>query len=774
MSRAGTGSLPSLVIAVLFTTICPSVLAQRNFALPRLTSDPVQFRRMFVPQDNISELAKGMQTMRREEFDQRVLTAASRNASMLYPAGPRIVEAHYVATLEQDQMIGLDARLRIEHKESAPAFLLFEPCQMFLGAGEWEEAHQPARLGLDNRGRNIVVVEKSGWLRFAWSRRGNRDLAGDLVFNLAFPACPVNRLVVEVPTTIQPAITSGVVTKLENHSLPAANVGNEPSRWQIEFAGDPKAQLRFATVEPPTLESRGHFARYFHTYGVSEAGFDLQTKIYVDAMDQPARRLTLFVDPGLHMTSMKWDGSLLPAMPMSGTVTEPRRITIDLPVPATGANHELAITAVGTTPLGQPWRLPTVVAENLIWQQGRAEIHIPNTLALKQLDVSGGLQTAVNPLPSPWNGDSHGIQFSEPGGAVDINVARQPSRLSCRLGFSVTIGPTITQGLVVADLGSKHGQHFVITGLLPTDWSVDAVTADPASAMESWSLVGNSRQPSVRVHLRDAITPERGLRLRIAMHRRSRPTADSRSFRLFRIPDSDELERLVSVRPDPPFQLRPNGDLDVRSAAIGPNEDVNGRILLSPGGIAYRDDDRLAPFQVALSKDKPTYSADISIDLDVFAGLSRYDCSVRCEPQGATVNKVVVSFFGASTRTLHWSIGNQAQEFLAVRRLESGERDAAGYGDGDAYEVVLREPQSTPFTLHARQISPWTEPFQVPLVTVPEASRQRGGVNVRASDGSRPKISSAGLTQAPPSPARLGSYQVLRASFHYDPSQQAK
>ena len=205
--------------------------------------EPLQYRRMFISEDEITKLDEVYLPVKRSDFDQLLSTIRAKQAAPGLSLGARIAKAAYSARVVGNELVEGQAKLSIVHTGKTPALLPLEPCGLVIGEATWvsvvtpsppvpgvktDEPRQPvgdtttvpgdpnanpgqdARLGLHDRGQWVAYVETSGTLRFPWSLKGGRGPLGEVRFELRLPACPVDHLVVEIPTGFKPVVEPGV------------------------------------------------------------------------------------------------------------------------------------------------------------------------------------------------------------------------------------------------------------------------------------------------------------------------------------------------------------------------------------------------------------------------------------------------------------------------------------------------------------------------------------------------------------------------------------
>ncbi len=161
-------------------------------------------------------------------------------------------------------------------------------------------------------------------MKFDWSLAGSRDSADATMFAIQLPPCAVNRVRIDLPAQLLPAVDRGVV----------ADEGTiEPGirRWTLELGGWSACRLRLAKPGGEVQQPRFFLAEQSTAYDVSLRGLEVLVNLNVGAHLGTVRKLVVNLDPSLELLGVAGGGQSLPwsALPAQGGKW--RRISVELP-----------------------------------------------------------------------------------------------------------------------------------------------------------------------------------------------------------------------------------------------------------------------------------------------------------------------------------------------------------------------------------------------------------------------------------------------------------
>src|SRR5690606_31435817 len=135
-----------------------------------------------------------------------------------------------------------------------------------------------------------------------------------------------------------------------------------------ETGGRNGGLLRMTTQA--TREQRREMTLYRQTdhYQLTTRGVDLMTTVRIDAHGDPLARLTLNVDPGLRIISVRIGGNDVPWTVATDPATQQLRATIEPTTAMVGTGNTLQIQAIAPLAVGELWQLPRMRFGGMFWQ----------------------------------------------------------------------------------------------------------------------------------------------------------------------------------------------------------------------------------------------------------------------------------------------------------------------------------------------------------------------------------------------------------------------
>lgn len=741
---------------------------------------PLRFRRVYAPAERLKDWPRDnlrYVPVDAGEFERLVAAAQARAGEAALPAwlsqtarpACPLAEAHYRARLEGDTLVEGEAVLRFAPVPRAGARWILEPWNLAVSEAFWTaNPPEPAVLFTAGDGKLAVKSHSAAALRLAWSLRGRRDPTGMLEFEFHVPPCPLARLVLDLPEGVQPVVENGFSARQEGELAGRA-------RWVLELG--PQAPLHLRVVPQAQLASAQSLdtVRQATLYELSLRGVDVTAQWTLDIRGLPRRQIGLDLEPGLRLSGA-WLGEVPLRWSAAGPASpgQPSQAWIELPEPIRGPNRVLRLAAMGPVVLGRPWRLPEIRPRDFFWQEGTLRLLVPAPLALEYLSAEGARQTATGSLAAPRAGESLELQCFGPSAGVRLVLGSTHPQLHWNCGTLVELGGVELRARVAAQFQVSEGEQFQVSATVGPRWTIQSVESVPAEALDDWSQEGTAGG-RLTVRLARGILPRRPLELRIAAHRLADPNTATWS--------ADELVplrfsgrhglHLLALRPQEGYQLqitRAERWTPLDPAAV-PGTERN--LLPDPWPpFVFRYDDRLAGLRVRVEKPVPTYTATIRAEALVEHGRLSETYYIRCTPESASVERVVVRFAPARSVPLRWSlIGGQSDAAAARQRPpESGSGDASS----ETWEVNLRRPQNGPIELRAVRSVPFDGPQPLSLATLPEARSQRGTLVIGTSAGAAIRIENHRLLPIPLEAMPVDRAPLWRANFQYDPASEER
>ena len=757
MIRLGT------IVAVSILAIGAGGPAAVRAEEPSAAGKPLpEFRRIIFPVEELNTRHWNQRYLPVDaaEFEQHLHTVYDAARGAPDDQRVRIDKGDYQVRLDADDLLVGTANWHLVSRPATSTLLTLEPCSVALESAAWASPAKPAVLGLDPSGRLCTLVEGSE-LACRWSQRGERTAAGAVKFHLQLPACPMARMVLDTAPGVEVVADHGIVT-------PVADAGPETLRWHIDFGGHNQLTLRIVTEEAVRERRPLTLLRQAVTYEFSSRGIDVTTQLRLDVHGEPLQRARIHLDPGMHLIAARYGELAVPWSAASDPDTGGSHVVLEFPEPVEGTGRVLQLTAVAPLTTGEPVRLPGIQPQDMAWQEGTADLLVPDTLVLDQLTTVGCRQSRLTALPAPLSGESFEIQYFRPGATVEVLLSEPRRKLALATAASVRIGAdeiTSRSTLKVTD-AQQHGLLVPIGD----DWTIDAVESLSTERPIEWDVDESPGKPAAL-----KIVPD-GAGLLVVRGHRALPLEsqfDASRLEMLDLSAFGGQTRLISVRPAEGSELQWTGleEIERHDATALADEQLQLFPQL-PEGLVFTADDRFLQATLSLKRRKPAYTADIHIDAAVQQDRLTETFTIQCTPEAARVDRLLVHFSQAREVPLEWNLagGNNSGQFSA-RKLSSGEQVKEGLpAEGEVWELLLQLARAGTFELRGQRSIPFVAETPLALASIDDATTQRGTLAIRALGNSGLSIKNRGLMSVPAELLEQDRYQTARATYHYQPS----
>lgn len=517
-------------------------------------------------------------------------------------------------------------------------------------------------------------------------------------------------------------------------------------------------------------------------------------------------------------------------------------VSIDLPLRRLGSRAPLVITAL--TPVAEHAApLPRLRPPADVWAGGGAAIQIATSLTLSSIQLEQCLvvppQVAARwPLPAtmqasdgesspPQHVQGQGAQehsWSEPavatpgvwpsrlfveeqapGATVMLSLLPRIADVDVVRVTTVDLSPVVVVGRAACDVRVRRGEAFDLTARITPGWFIDSVEAvthptqgeladstrrrgveEPAAALE-WKVLRDARGDALRIGLITAVTPARGLGLRITGHRAGIPLGQDFStadIDMVRLDGESERGALVDLRTSPettvelshehheaPERIAPADSAQADFHAVGPD----GRLamLMEEGATrarvwaGVRGESRTA----RLVRRRPPLDARTQVRLTVRDDRLTEAVTFECHPAAADLDSIVVHFSSPVDDPMEWSLLPPAVGSVSARRLDSSDRrtgpGGGGAGGGERWLVELNPPAREAVTIRAARTIPFSRATPVLLAWVDGATSAVGHCIVRNVGRVPPSIVNRRLSEVPPESTAAEPGPVTMAEFAF-------
>jgi hypothetical protein len=520
-------------------------------------------------------------------------------------------------------------------------------------------------------------------------------------------------------------------------------------------------------------------------------------------------------------------------------------VVIDLPVRRIGSLAPLLIQAVA--PVGDHAApLPLLRPPAEVWAGGGIAVQIAPSLTLSSIELSQCLVVppevaAQWPLPAtaaagatddalPHSGQERGGQEhagEEQGGAapgvwpsrlfieeqtagatVTLSLLSRIADLDVMRVTTVDLSPVVVVGRAACDVRVRRGEAFDLTARITPGWFIDSVEAitlptpaeladaprrrttdEPAAALD-WKVLRDTRGDVLRIGLIAAVTPARGLGLRITGHRAGIALGEDFStaeLDMVRLDGESDRSALIDLRTSPETTVEfthEHASAQDRPAPVDPTQadfhavGPDGRlaVLMEEGAARARmwTGFRAGSRAARLVRRRPPLDARTQVRLTVRDDRLTEAVTFECHPAASDLDSIVVQFSEPVDDPLEWSLLPPAVGAVSARRLEASDRRSgpggSGPGGGERWLVEVNPPAREAVTIRAARTIPFTRATPVLLAWVDGATSALGHCIVRNVGRVAPVVVNRRLSEVPPESAAVEAGSVTVAEFSFDPT----
>ncbi len=788
MTRGGRSFL--LVGLALSLVLCQ--LPKQPRAQARLPNQrragTVRYRKVLVPQSEITQLAHGYMPMKRDEFH-TLLKRLQEGSKESAPRTTRIESAWYYASAQGDVLTNGIALLNIVHTDGGLAQLRLGPSRLGLGPARWRNSQQPATTGIDASGRFVVLVQQSGALFFPWTLRGLPSTRQNTHFVLTLPETPRAYVVLDLPTDNMLTAEQGLVIRFDQPKKQSSQMGipslpnaipplaKGRGRWLIQSGGISRIQLN---VTPGNATGRGQQPLELQqstTYHLAEDGLGIQIDLRIGASRPAVSTLVFESDSEIEVTSVRVGGIPVPWTSLSDNGRSVRHVSVYLTSPIDNDTTSLQIIGVAPLRTDSPWKLPGIRLNASFWRQATTTIRVTESLELCQLAPINAFPIRVEPSSDNAAEQLRTFQLLAPDGTLQVVVRRRSTRVAATIDTVIGVSSGTLTAKTVGDLRCEFGRRFAIDATIPVPWTIDGIETEPANAIEDYRFIGRSSGAKhLQIRLARPLTPERSIRLIIRSHRVSGSLLRADGFRPFQLVGVASASYRVAIVPDRAYRLALSGDADL--VQLDPREigaDDARQSQQFSGSLAFIDDARADLLQIKVTRENPAFSALIHVDTEVSSNQLTESYRIVCRPDSVPVTRLLIHLSESRESELRWTLDRPDGSILRARQLDENEPlRSPSSNSGETWEIVLRKAQAEPFTIQGRRETRMTDAMPVSLPALPAATSQEAWLTVRSTEGNPLSIEAHSVRATPPKPVPAGRVRTVLARYRYDPSQKAR
>ena len=659
-------------------------------------------------------------------------------------------------------------------------------------------------------------------------------------FSLTLVPALSSSVTLRLPSGVQPVVGAGL--RVQRLVAPVADQATDDSArqppapvvWQIDTG--PRATLDISLISD---ERPSPMLSLWTDVGIRGRQSSLAVLVQPMAPWFPGR-LRLEKHPAVQVTQVAVvsGGPSDATDEASWTVTDDgSAILIDLPPHCSGGRKPLVIKAVAPVAV-RAAPLPLLRATAEAWAGGGIAIHVAPSLSLSSIELdhclivppevaarwplpAGAVPVATaaaipdvgqeldvaeqgDTTPGVWPGRLF-VEEQAPGANVTLALLPRIATVDVARVTTVDLSPGVVVGRAACDVRVHRGESFDLTARITPGWFIDSVETitlstpgelsdafrrrdanEPATSLD-WKVLRDTRGDLLRIGLIAAVTPARGLGLRITGHRAGIALGEDFStaeLDMVRLEGESERSALVDLRTSPEtiveFDQAHPAAVDGPAApetvptdveAVGP--DGRLAVLVEEGAARARiwAGFRAASRTARLVRRRPPLDARTQVRLTVRDDRLTESVTFECHPAASDLDSIVVQFSTPMDDQLEWSLLPPAVGAVSARRLDSSDRRTApGAAGADRWLVEVNPPARETVTIRAARTIPFARATPVLLSWVDGATSAVGHVIVRNVGRMRPQVINRRLTEVPPESAAAEPGLVTVAEFSFDPA----
>jgi hypothetical protein len=772
----------AVVGAVLLAGIAPNTRMATAAEPDLLTkkASAIEYRRVYVPAEKMDAWPRdGEKLIPVESRDfENWIRAANVKAN---GSGSRavITSAEYFGTLEANGRLRGEGKWTIALHADNRAFLPIENMAAVIRDAHWQDAEsRPARIGMWGKNRSEpkqfgLEVDRGGIVAFQWQIQ-TRTVDNQIEIPWQLPSANSVRLTLDLPDGMQPRVVGGVVLD-STQQLSDGKSGKPNRRWTIALSPSSTTRLLLSTTERSRADDSDKIRLREHVnYVIRSRGLDMTTIWQLDGDTSQKKELSVSVPPGLQLSELKFGDRELSWRLVRDASLPTDTVIIDLPKMEAEKTAEITFSAWQPLVLDSAWRLPRIRSESLFWSAANFDISASADFEIERLEPTDCINTAATLPTDSDDQEKHSLTAFAPSAAIDLKLARRRADAVVRSGSTLSLVDPDLNGRLVTQWSLSHGAQHQLTGKLSAGWIIEAVETVPADAMTDWFINGRGADRQLEIQLSRSAGAHRNPSVTVTGRLQRFSLAEPISLDTMRIvtwSNARTDRHLLTFQSNEPYVAEPVGQLpeapqdslsDAERDVLDQSTDGNVFDITAPP--------RGAGLQLTLRRGK--YSARIDLEIARESESVRYAYRVTAQPASSPIDRLLVHSTAPLGDDVRWADTSSNAALMAEKIAVDGPNSSSGTSEGEAWLLRLGQPTSKPIEITATVRTKRPDRAAVPLLFLPEASRQSGRVFVRSRAGSGIWLEPVRLQAVQLPPARLPEAvdpAPLRAEYRYEP-----
>jgi hypothetical protein len=778
-----------LLLVAIALGICATKIAAEEQATPPTASadtaesadKSVLYRRIFVPADRVEVWPRDEEKylpIEASEFIAWIEAAARKREPAV------ISDAKYSARFDGERLVEGRGQWTIDLRENGPVFLPLRNVSIRLRRAYWRGApQQPARLGSWGESGGLadqvgLEVPQSGVLEFEWQVRA-KSIQNGIEIRWQLPAATTSKILLDLPEGKTPRIDGGVV--LASDVLPSedADDSNALRRWELVLGSSRPASLQITDNRPVAAESAN--APSLHDdviYKVTQRGLEMEATWNLGDSTGQFRELNMPLPEGVQLESVVVGKQTVPYRFADEERAREKHITIDLSKVADARPLQIKVRAWHPLVLDRAWQLPKLRPDAAFWTSGHVQLAIDPQLELRSLSPIDCLESSANHVGDAGS-DFETWRFSaySPMAEVDVDIARREPDVSVRLGSSLAFADPDVSGRLITQWNVADGKLHRLSGELARGWIVEAVETTPAEALGEWFVDRRDGRRSVEIQL--ARPAESAGDLSVVITGRLQRSGigepiSAETMRMVTWQSARVDQHFLAFQTAEPYAVEAVGNLKaIASDTLDDVVELLDSVTAGDSIFDLADADSGAGLMLTLERGQ--FEGDVRLEAIYSRQQLEQTHYLTVRPTKNRIDHVLVYSTVPLGENTRWT-DNQSRTPLSAERLPVTETQAAQLPTAGELWLVRLPPQNSRIVeIAANVTTSEAGRQQIPLLAMPEATKQRGLVLLRGAFHEMPSIEPGGM-RAVPLPVATNALAVshdqppARAAFRFNPA----
>lgn len=749
------------------------------------------YRYWMVPQDKISQWPWGPEKyypIRGDQFE-RWINELKKTKNRQDPEPASLINALFLeARLVGRDLVDGSGKLTFhplasnEKKSirgiSLGSFSLY--CTNFL----WKKGSK-GEIALQPDGRYWLPANQGDELSFQWSKRGNIDRQGNIVFDMNLIQTPVAHLLLEIPSGYVPHTSRGIIKQITTD-----DPNSKVKKWGIYPGGSKIFRL---TIAPPpenlnSIPKTGTHQEIFCRLSLS--GMEIRNHITFDSTDIPPEEITLFFNSPLQRTSINWKNEPIKDPIIAEEKTDKgTRCRIHFPQNPL-VNHELEVRSFYPFPPNHfskstekiSMEIPKIqlISSKLQWRETTLRLQIVRPLLGLSFLPDNAVESYDPLYSSENNTDLRMFKYFREDARIHLEMAEQKPdiRFDSATESLFNPGEITTTTTLIAQCNRNDCNEFTLP--LNAGWEIDSVRSDTDGQIQWDYSVSQQNTRNLHLSFRKPLKKNSPIRLLITARLLTGSETDPEPNRLVPL-DTDTIlfgKHFLLLQADSPWRITivdQNGD-PLQEHLLPDRIMIQELFPDFPTGTVLLLGNATAGTKVRMEKTRANYEAQISSELSVDGSTLTENWKIACIPSpGYRVNRIVVAFTpeesNSSKPSWTWNLTSDTERSFQILPLSEDEIKTLNIpATFSSWEIRLLTSRSVPFEVSAIRSRPFPKTTSPPLLILPETTADSAEIKITSSRTEPFLVDTSKMSGIPTEAPMDDHFRMIEGAFRYRPA----